>query len=124
MLGGAAALLLNWGWLFQQAWLGELARAARGLVSPTLIASPGRLIVTVVLARVLGGLAPRHLGLELGRIALGIAFVAAVWFAAQMICAGVAVAAGYEVYRDTLDVGSLIAQICGNALNEEVFWRG
>jgi membrane protease YdiL (CAAX protease family) len=124
LLGGAAALLFNWGWLFQQVWLRDLSRATHGIVGGTLVASLDTLAIVLVLAWRLAGLVPRHLGLDLIAVARGIAFVAAVWFGAQLICAGAAVAAGDEVCAGTLDIASLVAQMFGNALNEEVFWRG
>jgi uncharacterized protein len=102
------------------------------LVTPTLLTSLAGLAVVVGAALIAyGGLRPRDLGLRRANLVPAVAGVLGAWLGMQAIVAAGLVLAGTplqvaEEWSSGLLViaGGLAAQLAGNALLEEIAWRG
>lgn len=104
-----------------------------GLVWPGLIV--GLVCMLVVVAGVLIGIGrfrAVELGLELGNLPEAIGFTVAIWIAMQLVAVALTIAeseplqpaADLQGQRAGMMIGELLAQLAGNALCEEVLFRG
>ncbi len=119
--------------VFGSALLDPVTSRLGGWVQDTLIVNLGILVpVDLMLLLWLGGLRPRAIGLN-GRKALaGLGLTAALWAAIQGIGLVVALIGGGGLALQpqwaergvAVMVGALLAQLFGNALHEEIAYRG
>jgi hypothetical protein len=110
-----------------------IERFTGGLIQPTLIFSATRFALAVVgVAVVVGGLRLRDVGLDTQKLLSGALVVFGLWIAMQLVgmlprlisLGGVALSPIWTPERLPLIAGELIAQLLGNALAEEVLFRG
>jgi len=108
-----------------------LASATGGLISGSLVASvvfTGVLVGGVILR--LGGLRPRDVGILPRSIPQAALWIAGIWAAAQAVQLAVGLLDNVEVElrpewaNPGLMIGILLAQVFGNALFEEIAYRG
>lgn len=118
--------------VFAGEWLRPLATATGGLITGTLLVNViliGVLVIGVMI--VYGRLRPVDLGLIAGRLPYGVAVTLAVWGSAQAIHGLAGLLTTGQIAFDprwgtsaAALVGLLIAQLLGNALFEEIAYRG
>jgi uncharacterized protein len=123
--------LVNYG--FTLGWFGWLEAPTNGLIQATLLAS--LLLGLVVVGGVIfayARLAPADVGLDWPRLRAGALYTLGLWTLTQVICglAGVIATGGLQINTNWTEagasfiIGALLAQLCGNALVEEIGWRG
>lgn len=120
-------------WLFRTEVFTPVVDATAGLVNRTLLgnALPLALVVGLLIFR-LGDLRARDIGLVWSRIPLGITVTASIWLlvqgiqavSAQLLNGTVEPAAKWSEWGITPVLGALIGQLLGNALYEELVYRG
>jgi membrane protease YdiL (CAAX protease family) len=117
--------------IYASSWLNPIETATGGLVSQTLVANLVLLAVVLVIICGLGKLRPADVGLRWSRLGAGIAVTAATWLLMQLAGLGAALVTGTVALAPTWEqfgllavLGALLGQVCGNALVEEVSWRG
>jgi hypothetical protein len=129
-LASCAWLLLEWAWLFPQSWFSATFRATHGFIQTALVGGLPSLAVTLVLACGLGRLRLPDLGLRAHQLWSGIKWTVAIWLASQVVLAICAVAAGDGLALDPVwerparQAGTIVCQLLGNSLDEEVLYRG
>jgi hypothetical protein len=117
VLAEATWLLLVWSWLF----------TLDGFLATTFTASALTLAIGLVLICGPGRLSLRDVGLTWRGIAGGLAIVAALWLVAQLVFLTAALGAGTPIALQPLGQRAyelVVSQIAGNALAEEVIYRG
>jgi membrane protease YdiL (CAAX protease family) len=118
--------------LFPSGALGILSGPTAGLISPTLLANAMMLVVVVGFLRLVGGLSAGDLGLRPTHLTLALGVTFAVWLGVnllQMTYAlgkhiSVAVNPDWERLGAPRMLGIFLGQILGNALFEEIMFRG
>ena len=117
--------------VFPAGWLTPLSRSTAGLIQSTLVANLVGLTVTIAIMVGIGQLRLRDLGLRREDVRPGIGWTVAYWLALQLVLLVVGLTLGGMtinpdwVVRPVAEMtGSLIAQLFGNALHEEVLFRG
>jgi membrane protease YdiL (CAAX protease family) len=128
VLADATWLLLLWAWLFTRPWLDTLLAHLGGAVGSTFIASALSLTLELAIFLGLGRLALRDVGLSARGLFGGLAVAFWIWLAVQVVLAigalvhgdGLALAPHLDRYEARL----LVDQVAGNALAEEVIYRG
>lgn len=119
--------------LFALGWLDPVDRATHGFINQTLIAN--LMLLAVIVGGIilgLGRLRPHDVGLRAARIGPAALAVALIWLAMQVATGLWNLAGGHGLPIDpawarfgALTVlGTLLSQLFGNALYEEVMWRG
>jgi membrane protease YdiL (CAAX protease family) len=134
-------VVLGWLTVFLPAnyWFGPsqvwrpLREASYGLVYPALVVGLVCMLVVVgLMLIVVGRFRPRELGLELARLPEAILYTLVVWTLMQLLAIGLSRFAGetpqlvteFEGNGIGYQIGALLAQLAGNALCEEVLFRG
>lgn len=124
--------------VFPSAWLRAVVFdpvriVTGGLVTATLLVNLVLLAVVVGgLLVLVGGLRPRDLGLERRKLPVALAVTLGLWVTLQLVAAGaslyrtgeVAVSPTWGQFGVGLVLGALLAQVLGNALYEEILYRG
>ena len=129
-LAACVCLLLEWAWLFPQPWFGTLVRATHFFIQTALIGGLPSFVVTLAVACGLGRLRPSDLGLRGHQLWSGVAWTIGIWIAAQIMLAIVAIVAGDGLALDpawgrpAFEAGTVVSQLFGNSLDEEVLYRG
>lgn len=120
-------------WLAPRGFFDAPSRATGGLLHPTLLAGWIAIAIDVVLVLVvIGGVRPREVGLIAARVPAAFYATLGLWLATQVILAMLALIGGEGVHVDPgwtsgeagLLVGGILGQLGGNALVEEVVFRG
>lgn len=119
--------------LFRTGALTPVTDATAGLINRSLLgnALPLLLVVGILILR-LGGLRARDIGLIRAQLPFAIAVTAGIWALVQVIQVGsallvdgrVQLAAQWSGWGSTAVVGTLLGQLFGNALYEELVYRG
>lgn len=118
--------------LFPSGTLGILSRPTAGLVSSTLLANASMSLVLLVFLKWFGGLTANDLGLRSNAWIAAIALTVAVWLALnlfQIVWAAIeraplAVNPDWHRLGTPSTLGRFLGQLLGNALFEEVLFRG
>lgn len=117
--------------VFPGDWLAPLSRSTAGLIQPTLVVNLVGLGITIAIMAGIGRLRVRDLGLRREDVLPGIGSTVAYWLVLQLVLVVVGLALGGTSLnpdwgaRSVAELaGSLIAQLFGNALHEEVLFRG
>lgn len=118
--------------VFAGEWLRPLAAATGGLITGTLVVNLILIAALVVGVMILyGGQRPIDLGLIAQRLPVGVAFPFGLWACAQLIHAIAGWLAHGTIALDPVWsaggsalIGLLLAQLLGNALFEEIAYRG
>ena len=118
--------------LFPSGALGILSGPTAGLVSPTLLANAMMLVVVVGFLQLVGGLSAGDLGLRSTHLALALGVTFALWLGVNLLQMAyalgkhipVAVNPDWEKLGAPRMLGILLGQILGNALFEEIMFRG
>jgi len=122
--------------VYPNGWLTPIDFATEGIISTTLVASLFLFfIIVILLICVIGKEKPRNLGLKASKLPVGIIAFFSLYILLNIVLliSNVAVQQPliwypYWLYTSspglTWDIGSLLGQIFGNALLEEVFFRG
>lgn len=127
-----ALALVNWG-VFASGALRPLAEATGGLITGSLVTNLAFLLVLVAWVIVgQGALRLADIGVIAGRLPLALAGTAALWAAAQVFHAvaglltygRIEIAPIWNSAGATILIGALLAQVFGNALFEEIAYRG
>lgn len=128
VLAASTWLLLLWAWLFTRPWLDTMLAAVGGIVGSTFVASALSLAIQLAIIVWLGRLALRDIGITARGLLGGLAIAFWVWLAVQLVLLAAAVIHGDGIapgpFVDRLGVRMLVDQIAGNALAEEVIYRG
>lgn len=138
VFGVTYALFVVGAWaIFLAGWLDPLQRATGGLVTRTLVANLVLLALVLLIAVRLGRLRLVDVGLRWPQLGAGVVVTAAAWLLMQLagLVAGLVATGGSGGGAVALDpdwaqrgvlamLGVLVGQLCGNALVEEVAWRG
>jgi uncharacterized protein len=128
LLAAVTWLLLLWAWLYTRPWLDTLLAHLGGVVGGTFVASIATLAIQLAIILGLGRLALRDVGLSAKSLWGGLAIGAAVWLVVQAILAAAALIHGDGLALapevDRLHGRLLVDQVAGNALAEEVVYRG
>lgn len=118
-------------YFFAQPILGHIHRITYGLVEPTLLAGVIMLLVPIGLVLFLvGRLRPRDVGLQARHILPAVLTTVQIWLAAQVLLLVVRAVQGEPIALHAswaepgYVVGGFVAQAFGNALSEEVAFRG
>ena len=117
---------------FQYDLFTPITRATVGLINDTLVANFFLLAIIVVgIMFAWGKLGPRDVGLRHEKLGTGVVMTAVLWLFAQLALLIYQVATGGMVELNplwqrgaTVVIGLLIAQLLGNALYEEITFRG
>lgn len=117
---------------FQYDLFTPITRATGGLINDTLVANFFLLAIIVVgIMFAWGKLGPRDVGLRREKLGTGVVMTAVLWLFAQLALLIYQVATGGMVELNplwqrgaTVVIGLLIAQLLGNALYEEITFRG
>ena len=117
--------------LFPGPLFDPVSRATAGLANATLQANALNLALFAGIVLGWGRLQPRDVGLDRSRLREALLLTAGLWLAAQLIVALLAAANGnlqvdpaWSARGVTVVLGSLLAQLLGNALFEEAAYRG
>jgi membrane protease YdiL (CAAX protease family) len=119
--------------VFEAGLLNPAISSTNGLVDATLLCSAVALLVIVGgIVFGIGKLRPGQVGLHAGRLPLGLGVTLALWLLAQFVglSAGLIDAGSIAIHRNwpalgaAWIVGALIGQLFGNALFEEIAYRG
>lgn len=117
--------------LFPGPWFDPLERASGGLLNATLQANLLGLLLFGVFVFWLGRLRPADVGLERNKLPRAVLLTGLLWLAMQAVCLAIsAVTGGVSLDADwtrrgaTGMFGLLISQLMGNALAEELVYRG
>ncbi len=138
VFGVAYALFVVGAWtVFLAGWLDPLQQATGGLVTRTLVANLVLLALVLLIVVGLGGLRRTDVGLRWPQLAAGAAVTVVTWLLMQLaglvtelVTTGgsgggtLALAPDWAQIGVLAMLGMLLGQICGNALVEEVAWRG
>lgn len=128
VLGAIMALLLIWGWLFTVPWLDPLLADLGGVVGPTFVASIFALAIQLVIFLGVARLTGRDIGVSMRGLLGGLAVGFWMWLGVQLILLVGALVHGDGVaidpHVDRQHVQMLIDQVAGNALEEEIIFRG
>lgn len=128
VLAAATWLLLLWAWLFPHYAFDPLLAALGGIVGSTFVASIAGLVIELPILLGLGRLALRDVGLSAKSVFGGLAVMLAAWLVVQVILATAALIHGDGLALaadiDRLHARMLVDQVAGNALSEEVLYRG
>lgn len=119
--------------VFALGWLAPIQRATGGLLDETLIAN--LILFAVVVGGIvfgLGRLRPRDVGLRRERLIPAALAVALIWLWMQLAIGvwslvsgqGLAIDPAWARFGALVVLGNALGQFCGNALYEEVVWRG
>jgi membrane protease YdiL (CAAX protease family) len=122
---------VNYG--FSIGWFGWLEAPTNELIQATLLAS--LLLGLVVVGGIIfayARLAPADVGLGWRQLRAGLVYTLILWALTQVICglADVITTGGLQINTNWAEagasfmIGALLAQVCGNALVEEIGWRG
>lgn len=120
-------------WLFSTDVFTPVVDATAGLVNRTLLGNTLPLLLVVgLLIFYLGGLRTRDVGLVWSQLPIGVAVTAGMWVVVQGIQAvsawllngAVAPASEWSEWGTTAVIGALLGQLFGNALYEELTYRG
>lgn len=121
-------LLLLWSLIYPAAWFHALVGLGHGLLVPTLLGSLGGLGVVLAIACGLGRLRLRDLGVTRSAAIVAAAVTAGAWAMAQIVALVGALVAGDGIALDPGFGGEagaqLVGQLFGNALQEEILFRG
>ena len=118
--------------VFRSTWLDPVARATHGWIQPTLVVNAGLIVLLIVGVLGLGGrLSPRRLLGPLRQAVPAILWTCALWGSTQLvgvavlsIQSGVTLHPSWSTYGASWVLGGLLAQLAGNALFEEIAYRG
>jgi hypothetical protein len=120
--------------VFARHWFTPVSHATSGLINATLLANATVLIIVVGGVILLGGrLRPKDVGLTGGgTLATGAWFTLALWLTVNVLVAIVDLSKGTTFTLNEMwskrgvphVTGDLISQLFGNALYEEIVWRG
>ena len=117
--------------VFPAGWLTPLSHSTSGLLQPTLVVNLVGFAVTITIMVGIGQLRLRDLGLRREDVLPGIGWTVVYWLALQLVLVGVGLALGgvaldpdWGTRPLAEPAGSLIAQLLGSALHEEVLFRG
>jgi len=119
--------------IFKQNWFKPLYAASNGLIQSTLLVSLGAIIIVVFLNLILlGKISPADLGLDSRKIGQAIIVILGLWTIAQLVglvsqynaSGRIALSTMWFEQPLTTTIGFLLAQIFGNALHEEIVYRG
>jgi membrane protease YdiL (CAAX protease family) len=119
--------------LFATGWLTPIAQATAGLINRTLLGNLPLLLLAVGGVMLwLGKLRARDIGLVWSQLLTGLAFTAALWVVVQLIelvlgfaaNGTVTLAAEWSQLGIIAVLGGLLGQLFGNALYEELAYRG
>jgi len=113
-------------------WMWEVYSATGGLITPTLLLNLPRLALGLLLVFGLARLRPADLGLSRCALLVGVGVLAGAWALVQALGLAQALASGRPLRLDPAlrafgglaFLGPLLAQVLGNALHEEVVYRG
>lgn len=126
----ALAVLVNLV-LFPGPWFDPLERASAGLVNATLQANLLGLLLFALFVFWLGRLRPAAVGLEWGKLPRALLLTGLLWLAMQAVClvisavmGGVSLDPAWTRRGVSGMFGLLISQLLGNALAEELVYRG
>lgn len=126
-----AGLASAFPWSVLNAPAASLATLTRGLVQPVLVASSVYLALPIVIVMlVIGRLRPADIGLHAKDLPPAVSFAMIVWLATQMCIVGLHWTSGEELNiaeawkHPAANLGGIIGQLCGNALYEEIIFRG
>jgi membrane protease YdiL (CAAX protease family) len=128
LLAAVTALLLIWGWLFAGTWLDSLLAHLGGVIGDTFVASMFALAIQVPIYLGMARLSLRDVGVTTRGLLGGLAIGFWMWLAAQVVLLvgalvhGDSIALDPNVDRD--HVRMLVDQVAGNALEEEIIFRG
>ena len=128
LLGGIMALLLIWSWLFTRPWLDPLLQHLGGVVGATFVASMFALAIQLVILLGAARLRLRDLGVTPRGLLGGLAVGFWMWLAMQAVLLVAALVHGdglaLDPDVDRVHVRLLVDQVAGNALEEEIIFRG
>jgi hypothetical protein len=128
LLGAIMALLLIWGWLFAGTWLDSLLAHLGGVVGPTFVASMFALAIQLVIFLGMARLSLRDVGVTTRGLLGGLLVGFWMWLAVQVVLLVGALVHGDGIALDpNVDrehVRMLVDQVAGNALEEEIIFRG
>lgn len=117
--------------LFPGPFFGPIARATGGLIDGTLQANLLSILLFSLIVFGWGKLRPRDVGLDWSKLGQGLSLTALLWLAMQLIVLLVNWITGdfhlnpsWSERGVTTVLGSLIAQLAGNAFYEEMSYRG
>lgn len=116
--------------LFDRSWLLHLAGVTDGWLSGTLVANLLLLVLMVGIGLcAIGGARPADLGLRARQLPVAIGVTVAMWVLLQIVAGVVAIAddgfaPGKPWLRPHAQLVALVGQLFGNALYEEVLFRG
>ena len=118
--------------VFRSTWLDPVARATHGWIQPTLVVNAGLIVLLIAGVLGLGGrLSPRRLIGPLKQAVPALLWTCGLWGITQFV--GVVVLAiqsglmfdpSWNTYGVSWVLGGLLAQLAGNALFEEIAYRG
>lgn len=117
---------------FKADWYRPVEMNSGGLVNATLMANAISLVLLVGIVLVgIGRLGPEDLGLKESKLKVAIRFVLGVWLLIQLANVAVGTFTSYPLFSDLWErfglemvLGNLIGQVFGNALLEEIIFRG
>lgn len=117
--------------VFVAGWLNPMERATGGLVTRTLVANVVLLGIVLLIVLGLGHLKPGDVGLRWSQVGVGVAVTAGAWLLMQLAGLASGLVTGTLALAPTWGdvgvlavLGALLGQLLGNALTEEVTWRG
>lgn len=119
--------------VFPNHWLSPLSRATLGLINVTLQANLLYLAVIIVgLIFVIGRMRPADVGWRSDRLPAAVVYTLILWGVANLLVVAVLLAKGVPLAFNeswtkpgpTKTIGAFVAQIFGNALDEETIFRG
>lgn len=119
--------------VFKQNYLGFIPDLTMGIINETLTVNcVNILLFVIILILIQGKLSFSDIGIKKNRLLSAFLAVITIWVILQLLNIIVAVVldgkpiiySGWDKYGATYVIGSFIAQIFGNALFEEIFFRG
>ncbi len=118
--------------VFRSPWLDPVARSTHGCIQPTLVVNLGLIVLLIGGVLGLGGrLSPRRLFGSLRQVFPAILWTCALWGITQLIGVvvlsiqgGLTLDSSWDLYGVSWVLGGLLAQLAGNALLEEIAYRG
>ncbi len=117
--------------LFPSSFFDPISKATFNLIDPTLQANLLNILVFSLIVFGWGKLSPSDVGLEWHKLAQGLSLTVLIWLVVQAIVlllswdsGGIHLDPAWSEQGVTTVLGGLIAQFAGNALNEEMGFRG
>ena len=118
--------------VFRSPWLDPVTRSTRGWIQPTLVVNAGLIMLLIAGVLGLGGrLSPRKIVGTARQALRAIGWTAALWGLTQLvgvvalaIQGGLTLDPSWNAYGVSWVLGGLLAQLAGNALFEEIAYRG